>query len=132
MSSVLAALWRRPEHPCGCPGPCSEPQGPELGQGAPPCTFRRTPKRNGAACPAGGSSLIVAGLRSWWNAMQIWSGSGAQNSPGTVHKVTAWSHGVQIGYRRANPPAPLAQFRRVCSRQAGSRAPNRRSERPEL
>src|SRR5450759_2507631 len=56
-------------------------RGPELGLGAPPCTFRRTPKRNGADCPAGGSSLIITGPRSWWNAMLIWSGSGARKQP---------------------------------------------------
>src|SRR5450631_3884537 len=43
MSSVLATPWR-PEHPCGCPYPCCEPSAPEPGQGAPPCTFRHTPK----------------------------------------------------------------------------------------
>jgi hypothetical protein len=101
MSSVLAALWR-PEHPCGCPHPSSEPEAPECGEGAPPCTFRRTPKRNGADCPAGGSSLIITGLRSWWNAKRIGSGSGARNSPGTVVKATAWAHSIQIGHRRAD------------------------------
>src|SRR5450631_3435455 len=105
MSSVPAMpakLWRRPGHPCGCPGPCSELSGLELGPGAPPCTFRRTPKRNGADCPAGGSSLIVTGVRSGWNAMRICSGSGARNSPGTVLKATASAHSIQIGYRRAD------------------------------
>src|SRR5450631_3835032 len=103
--AVPAKLWRRPGHPCGCPGPCSELSGLELGQGAPPCTFRRTPKRNGADCPAGGSSLIITGLRSVWSAMRIWSGSGARNSPGTVVKATAWAHSIQIGCRRADPTA---------------------------
>ena len=72
-------------------------QGLEREQGAPPCTFRHTPKRNGADCPAGGSTLIATGLGPWWDAMRIWSGSGAQNSPGTVDKVTASTHSIQIG-----------------------------------
>src|SRR5665811_2483047 len=64
----------------------------ELELGAPPCTFRRTPKRNGADCPAGGSSLIVTGLRSGWNTGQVWSGSGARNSPGTVSYTHLRAH----------------------------------------
>ena len=101
MSSVLATPCR-PEHPCGCPCPCSQPSAPKLGQGAPPCTFRRTSKRKRANCPAGGSSLNITGLRPEWDATRLWSGSGARNSPGTVIKATAWAHSIQIGCRRAD------------------------------
>jgi len=63
----------------------------------PPALSGAPCKREGADCPAGGSTLVVAGLGLWWDAMRFWSGSGARTSPGTVVKVTAWAESIQIG-----------------------------------
>jgi hypothetical protein len=45
MSSALVTSLGRPEHPCGCPVLALSRKAPEPGQGAPPCTFRRTHKK---------------------------------------------------------------------------------------
>ena len=63
----------------------------------PPALSGAPCKREGADCPAGGSTLVIASLGPWWDAMRIWSGSGARTSPGTVVKVTAWAESIQIG-----------------------------------
>jgi hypothetical protein len=58
--------------------------------------------------------------------MQIWTGSGARNSPGTVVKATASTHSIQIGPRRADSvtrvddgiPAEVVNQEGKASRQA--------------
>jgi hypothetical protein len=98
MSSALVTSLGRPEHPCGCPVHALSRKAPEPGQGAPPCTFRRTHKiRDDADCPAGGSSRSSPAPAHGGDAMRILTGSRARNSPGTVLKVTAWVGSIQIG-----------------------------------
>jgi len=53
MSSVLAALWRRPEHPCGCPGPCSEPSRAGARTRCSPLHFPAHPKEEWRGLPGG-------------------------------------------------------------------------------
>jgi len=102
MSSVLVTPRRQPEHPCGCPGPCSEPSGPGARTRCSPLHFPAHPKAEWRGLPGGRFDPDRHRLRPWRDAMRIWSGSGAQNSPGTVDKVTASTHSIQIGIPSPN------------------------------
>src|SRR5665647_3808582 len=53
MSSVLVTPRRQPEHPCGCPGPCSEPSGPGARTRCSPLHFPAHPKAEWRGLPGG-------------------------------------------------------------------------------
>src|ERR1035437_6906222 len=62
-----------------------------------PPALSDAPKEGRRGLPGGRFDPDRHRLGPCWNAMRIWSGSGARARPGTVIWATAWAHSIQIG-----------------------------------